>query len=221
MDTNEPGREPTEPTEPTDAELLRDFEAADVRLNDACENCMDFNEDGEPTDPEYIAAQDEWTHAHARREIRGKEYLSGQRPMPGSEVSRAEVLRMSTDTLLKAEAERLPDTPAPDEVAQLRAEVLRVTHAYEQVCMGIQKLRDAADLSTARVAELEALLAWLLWHQQGGHSVFGQPIRKALGLGQFERMPDAVIDIAKQFETTQPGPLEHTEAAPGKEPTSE
>jgi len=158
MDTNEPGREPTEPTEPTDAELLRDFEAADVRLNDACENCMDFNEDGEPTDPEYIAAQDEWTHAHARREIRGKEYLSGQRPMPGSEVSRAEVLRMSTDTLLKAEAERLPDTPAPDEVAQLRAEVLRVTHAYEQVCMGIQKLRDAADLSTARVAELEAEL---------------------------------------------------------------
>jgi len=84
--------------------------------------------------------------------------VSGQRPMPGSEVSRAEVLRMSTDTLLKAEAERLPDTPAPDEVAQLRAEVLRVTHAYEQVCMGIQKLRDAADLSTARVAELEAEL---------------------------------------------------------------
>jgi len=118
-------------------------------------------------------------------------------------------------------ARPMPDTPAPDEVAQLRAEVLRVTHAYEQVCMGIQKLRDAADLSTARVAELEALLAWLLWHQQGGHSVFGQPIRKALGLGQFERMPDAVIDIAKQFETTQPGPLEHTEAAPGKEPTSE
>lgn len=104
--------------------------------------------------------------------------VSGQRPMPGSEVSRAEVLRMSTDTLLKAEAERLPDTPAPDEVVRLRAEVVEqsatIARQFELLKgvanvlkgqAGETELWSHADLPematrlSARVAELEAELA--------------------------------------------------------------
>ena len=113
MDTNEPGREPTEPTD-AELELVLDLYRAAKRLA------------GNKTLADVQAVID------ATNEVpwSAMKRLSGARPMP--------------------------DTPAPDEVGQLRAEVLRVTHAYEQVCMGIQKLRDAADLSTARVAELEA-----------------------------------------------------------------
>lgn len=162
---------------------------------------MEHNEGREPTEPTDARCKARRRGRFERCELEaGHEYghragswgwvsvedtVSGARPMPGSEVSRAEVLRMSTDTLLKAEAERLPDTPAPDEVAQLRAEVARLKDALidreierNQLLAGMQEELTAQRLlercgclylgngvevaisgTTARVAELEAELA--------------------------------------------------------------
>jgi hypothetical protein len=41
------------------------------------------------------------------------------------------------------------------------------------------------------------LLLWALYHHQGGSSHVGQPIRKALGIGEYDRLTDAQIQEAK------------------------
>lgn len=48
-----------------------------------------------------------------------------------------------------------------------------------------------------RVAELEGLLLWALYHAQGGSSPVGQPIRRYFGIGQHERMTDEQIARAR------------------------
>lgn len=62
-------------------------------------------------------------------------------------------------------------------------------------------------------ADVRAALLFALWHHQGGSSPVGQPIRKMLGMGPFDRMSDADIEAAKSFarppaEAKQQGPGE-------------
>lgn len=47
--------------------------------------------------------------------------------------------------------------------------------------------------------QLEAAALWSLWHHQGASSVVGQPIRKLLGMGQFDRLTDEQLEQAKAF----------------------
>ena len=179
MDTNETGREPT------DAELLR-------KLMDIHQQCGAFdNEWGE-----------KWNTALLAVYSRGEEYLSGQRPLPESGVSRSEMLRMSTDTMLKAEAERLPDTPAPDEAAHKGSCVMVHRALYTQIC------EERAAL-TARVAVLEAELAVIeKWASVVEDEEPGSAVSRA-----FARGYDAARRwVAMWFKN---------DAAPGKEPTSE
>lgn len=47
--------------------------------------------------------------------------------------------------------------------------------------------------------QLEAVALWSLWHHQGASSVVGQPIRKLLGMGEFDRLSDEQLAQAKAF----------------------
>jgi hypothetical protein len=44
-----------------------------------------------------------------------------------------------------------------------------------------------------------APLLWLLWNHQGSGSPVGQPIRKYLGMGQFQRMSKEQVEAAKSW----------------------
>lgn len=56
-----------------------------------------------------------------------------------------------------------------------------------------------AELTRLRAenARQRGLLLWALYHAQGGSSPVGQPIRKALGIGQFDSMTPEQIHEAK------------------------
>ena len=45
---------------------------------------------------------------------------------------------------------------------------------------------------------LRGLLLWALYHHQGASSAVGQPLRQALGIGQYDRMTDEQIATAKE-----------------------
>ena len=47
--------------------------------------------------------------------------------------------------------------------------------------------------------QMESALLWTLYHHQGGSSHIGQPIRRLLGIGQYDRMTDEQIKQAKKF----------------------
>jgi hypothetical protein len=55
---------------------------------------------------------------------------------------------------------------------------------------------DARPEQPAPAADVAPLL-WVLWHHMGGNSPVGQPIRKYLGMGQFERMSKEQVKAAK------------------------
>ena len=44
---------------------------------------------------------------------------------------------------------------------------------------------------------LRGLLLWALYNHQGGNSTIGQPIRKALGIGKFDRLTSEQIEKAQ------------------------
>ena len=44
---------------------------------------------------------------------------------------------------------------------------------------------------------LRGLLLWALYNHQGANSTIGQPIRKALGIGQFDRLTNEQIEKAQ------------------------
>ena len=62
------------------------------------------------------------------------------------------------------------------------------------------KLRITAAISPAPSEQdkVDALL-WALYHHQGGSSPIGQPIRKLLGIGQYDRLTTGQIEAAKAF----------------------
>ena len=73
----------------------------------------------------------------------------------------------------------------------------------------------SAELTEAK-AELAALkadaerkrglLLWSLYHHQGGNSEVGQPIRKELGIGQFDDLTEEQIKKAKDAATPEAKP---------------
>lgn len=50
--------------------------------------------------------------------------------------------------------------------------------------------------------ETYQVLCYCLWHHQGGKSPVGQPIRKMLGLGQFDQMTPKQVSLAKKLRDT-------------------
>ncbi len=44
---------------------------------------------------------------------------------------------------------------------------------------------------------LRGLLLWVLWHHQGASSTIGQPLRRALGLDQFDHLTPEQVETAK------------------------
>ena len=80
--------------------------------------------------------------------------------------------------------------------------IFRVTLGMAVVCDPENKLLDpGADCIEHHPdrQNAEAALLWTLYHHQGGSSNIGQPIRKLLGIGQFDRLTDEQITEAKAF----------------------
>lgn len=48
-------------------------------------------------------------------------------------------------------------------------------------------------------ATMRGLLLWTLYHHQGGSSAVGQPIRKALGIGEHAHLTAEQITEAKKY----------------------
>lgn len=113
---------------------------------------------------------------------------------------------------------------AADEIARLRAEVKSyqetLCREYDKREAGdneIIRLRDEneslrgsleewrLDLNSLRDenAKLSALLLWALYHHQGGISEVGQPIRRALGIGQYDHLTPSQIEMAKSAAIAQ------------------
>ncbi|MDY4296789.1 MULTISPECIES: hypothetical protein [unclassified Xanthomonas] len=64
--------------------------------------------------------------------------------------------------------------------------------AAVSACLLVEVSPDFTD--TARGA-----LAWVLWHHQGGSSPVGQPLRFALGMGDYDPMSESQIAEAKRY----------------------
>lgn len=60
------------------------------------------------------------------------------------------------------------------------------------------------ELSPGFTDTARAALLWVLWHHQGGSSPVGQPIRFALGMGQYDRMNEHQLSEAKRWERLHP-----------------
>ena len=48
-----------------------------------------------------------------------------------------------------------------------------------------------------KIKEMRGQLLWALYHHQGGSSVVGQPIRKVLGIGEYDHMTHEQIEEAQ------------------------
>ena len=59
------------------------------------------------------------------------------------------------------------------------------------------------DAQAAEIERLKAALLWTLWHKQGGSSPIGQPIRRVLGIRQFEALTPEQVECAKRFGEQQ------------------
>jgi len=96
-----------------------------------------------------------------------------------------------------------------------RSEVERVGGSFEFVyAHPVPEIPIQAHGNSQITSGLRHKLIWLLWHHQGGKSDIGQPIRKLLGIGQFESLTDEQVEIAKSqhevfmnhFSQAQPSP---------------
>jgi hypothetical protein len=59
-----------------------------------------------------------------------------------------------------------------------------------------------------------APLLWVLWNHQGAGSPVGQPIRRYLGMGQFERMSEEQVKAARDWASI-PFPVQSSPLAGG------
>lgn len=62
---------------------------------------------------------------------------------------------------------------------------------------GIPAPKKAVNWTKADAQRMHGLLLWALYHHQGGSSSVGQPIRRALGIGQHDHMTPEQIEMAK------------------------
>ena len=80
--------------------------------------------------------------------------------------------------------------------------LFRVIFGMAVVCDPANKLLDP-DADTIEHhperQKAEAALLWALYHHQGGSSDIGQPIRKLLGIGLYDRLTDEQIAAVKAF----------------------
>lgn len=56
---------------------------------------------------------------------------------------------------------------------------------------------EALTAKLGRQDQYRDLLLWALYHHQGGSSEIGQPIRRSLGIGQFDELTPAQIAAAR------------------------
>jgi len=77
--------------------------------------------------------------------------------------------------------------------------VLEVDGARFSMSSALLLARENLDRQTK---ERDALF-WVLWHHQGGSSPVGQPIRRALGIGQFDHLTAEQVLRAKAFAKSQ------------------
>lgn len=64
----------------------------------------------------------------------------------------------------------------------------------------------AKEISPEFTDTARAALLWVLWHHQGGSSDVGQPIRFALGMGQYEKLNAHQVREAKRWAALNPKP---------------
>lgn len=57
------------------------------------------------------------------------------------------------------------------------------------------------EAANARITELEALCLNALYNHQGASSAVGQPIRKALGIGEHDRLTEERLKIIQSVRT--------------------
>lgn len=53
--------------------------------------------------------------------------------------------------------------------------------------------------ATERAEKAEGAVLWVLWGHQGGSSQVGQPLRKFLGIGAYDRLTDEQLASARRF----------------------
>src|SRR5574337_2107222 len=58
-------------------------------------------------------------------------------------------------------------------------------------------VRAPAPTAVQEITRLRGLMLWTLYHHQGASSEIGQPIRRALGIGQYDRMTAEQIATGK------------------------
>ncbi|MHB0978437.1 MAG: hypothetical protein ACYC1K_03510 [Minisyncoccota bacterium] len=56
------------------------------------------------------------------------------------------------------------------------------------------------ETAESELRNVRGLLLWALYHHQGGSSVVGQPIRKVLGIGEYDHMTHEQIEEFKWHE---------------------
>lgn len=89
-----------------------------------------------------------------------------------------------------------------------KGSILRVVWGMAVVC---DPLNECIDPEAATIEhhpkriQMESALLWALYHAQGGSSPVGQPIRKLLGIGQFDHLTEQQIAQAQAFAQAMKG----------------
>lgn len=83
------------------------------------------------------------------------------------------------------------------ELANFLQSIQNATRIYHTDYPKLNEASDRLLSQAAKINALEAVCLNALWHHQGASSLVGQPIRKVLGVGQFDRLTDAHIKTLK------------------------
>jgi hypothetical protein len=70
---------------------------------------------------------------------------------------------------------------------------------YVKACVGASPVEPAQQQPTSQ--DVKAALLFALWHHQGGSSKIGQPIRAALGIGQYANLTPEQLEAAKRVQS--------------------
>lgn len=85
---------------------------------------------------------------------------------------------------------------------QINADLFKLAQELKVEIANLKQERDQykAKIDAVNNPHIMNHLIWLLWHHQGSKSDIGQPIRKILGIGQFDRLNDEQLSIAKKVQ---------------------